>query len=99
MTYGPLVLVCFSELQGNFKGIFRSPVLSLLHGHFNMQEMGINSLHNLLTPKLAQTSPLVAFDAAGHQVSLLLVLEIPLSGIFSFPSLVKRRYDIGNYSL
>lgn len=47
--------------------------------------MDINSLHNLLTPKVAQTSPLVAFDAAGHQVSLPLVLEIPLSGIFFIP--------------
>lgn len=79
------VLICFPKLQENSEGILKSPSSSFLHGYFNEQDMGINSLYSFLTPKRSQKSPITAFDSLGHQVSLSLVPEISLPGIFHSP--------------
>lgn len=88
------VFSCFPELQESSQGVLKSP----FHGHFKNQEMDMKSSHNFLTLQLAQRLPLVASDSLRHPVSLPLVPEISLPGIFHSP-FWSREDVIGNYSL
>ena len=82
MAYG----FCFDfsplELQENLKEILKSPFSSLPLRHFNKQQMGITVFTVSLSLNLPRYLSLVVFNSFQCQVSLYLVPEISLPGIF-----------------